>query len=142
MIPNLTCPDENKLAKLQFESQIIITIDNIYIFFKNFNLSIWTSKLEINLSGIKIYSSQRSRRVLLVILCFCWSPINKPKDTLLNLLFIYQLCQKLQPFLIYLQLSKTRNQNQIIAAQFINWGTSVIDASLNGCPTLTNLMGS
>ena len=55
---------KNELAKLWFESQPNIIINDTYIFFWNFHLSICSSKLEINLSGSKIYSSRLNRRVL------------------------------------------------------------------------------
>ena len=60
-VPNLTCPDENQLAKLKYESKLNITFDKIDLFFQNFDMSIWASKLEINLSRIKIYWLRMSR---------------------------------------------------------------------------------
>ena len=52
--PNLTCPDEKQ--------PVIVNID----IFPNFNLSIWASDLNINLSDSKIHSSRTSVKILAV----------------------------------------------------------------------------
>ena len=58
----LTCTDENNLAQITCAPSFILI--NIWFFFWNFNLCIWASKLNINLSQRKIYSSRMRKQVL------------------------------------------------------------------------------
>ena len=65
---NLTCPNENQIAKQIFPTQSTFKIsynwENILIFliiFWKFNLSIWVSQLKINLSGMEAKSTRHGR---------------------------------------------------------------------------------